>query len=126
MDEPVADAVRGILDGHVVLTRELASRGHHPAIDVLQSTSRLMSHVAATKDQELAREARRLLAVYEGSRDLIELGAHQRGANPALDVAIDLKPALDKLLVQTPEISSRRSEALRLLQQAVTKPEVRA
>jgi flagellum-specific ATP synthase len=126
MNEPVTDHMRAILDGHVVLTRELASRGHHPAIDVLQSTSRLMSHVAATKDQELAREARRLLAVYEGSRDLIELGAHQRGANPALDLAIDLKPALDKLLVQTPEISSRRSEALRLLQQAVTKPEVRA
>jgi flagellum-specific ATP synthase len=126
MNEPVTDHMRAILDGHVVLTRELASRGHHPAIDVLQSTSRLMSHVAATKDQELAREARRLLAVYEGSRDLIELGAHQRGANPALDLAIDLKPALDKLLVQTPEASSRRSEALRLLQQAVARPEVRA
>ena len=111
---------RAWLDGHVVLTRELASRGHHPAIDVLQSTSRLMSHVASPPDQDIAREARKLLAVYEASRDLVELGAHQRGANAALDHAIDVKPAIDRVLIQSPEHSTRRGEALRALHRAMS------
>jgi flagellum-specific ATP synthase len=120
MNEPVTDHMRAILDGHVVLTRELAARGHHPAIDLLQSTSRLMSHVAEPAEQDLARDAKKLLATYEGSRDLIELGAHQRGSNLALDHAIDVKPALDRVLVQTPVASTRRREAMRLLAEALT------
>ncbi|MFT3806718.1 FliI/YscN family ATPase [Arenimonas sp.] len=119
MNEPITDHMRAILDGHIVLTRELAARAHHPAIDVLHSTSRLMSQVAAAEDQSLAREVRRVLALYEGSRDLIELGAHQRGANPALDRAIDLKPALDAVLMQKPQESLRRAEALRQLRAAM-------
>jgi flagellum-specific ATP synthase len=111
MNEPVTDHMRAILDGHIVLTRELATRGHHPAIDVLQSTSRLMNQVATAEEQTLARDARRHLALYEASRDLIELGAHQRGVNAALDRAVDLKPALDLLLQQTPEESSPRKQA---------------
>jgi flagellum-specific ATP synthase len=120
MNEPVTDHMRAILDGHVVLTRELAARGHHPAIDLLQSTSRLMSHVAEAAEQELARAARKVLAVYEGSRDLIELGAHQRGSNAALDHAIDVKPALDRVLVQAPGASTRRREALSQLRDALS------
>lgn len=115
MNEPVTDHMRAILDGHIVLTRDLAARGHHPAIDLLQSTSRLMSQVASETEATLARDARRQLAIYESSRDLIELGAHQRGANPALDRAVELKPALDKLLQQTPNEANARSDAYRQL-----------
>jgi len=120
MNEPITDHMRAILDGHIVLTRELAARGHHPSIDLLHSTSRLMSHLANDDEQALAREAKRLLAVYEGSRDLIELGAHQPGANPGLDQAIELKPALDAVFTQTPAASVRRAEAFRQLQWALT------
>ena len=119
MNEPVTDHMRAILDGHIVLTRELAARGHHPAIDVLHSASRLMGAVATEEEQALAREARRQLAVYEASRDLIELGAHQRGANPTLDLAIDLRPALERVLQQIPTEATPRDEAYRRLALAI-------
>jgi flagellum-specific ATP synthase len=115
MNEPVTDHMRAILDGHIVLMRDLAARGHHPAIDLLHSTSRLMDQVATQAESSLAREAKRQLAVYEASRDLIELGAHQRGANPTLDRAVDLKPALDQFLQQTPTQSTPRRETYRQL-----------
>lgn len=113
MNEPVTDHMRSILDGHIVLTRDLASRGHHPAIDVLQSTSRLMSRLANDDEAALAGEVKRNIAVYESSRDLIELGAHQRGINPALDRAMDLKPGFDRLLQQTPTQTTTRAGAFR-------------
>ncbi|MBW8311246.1 MAG: FliI/YscN family ATPase [Rhizobium sp.] len=119
MNEPVTDHMRAILDGHIVLQRDLAARGHHPAIDVLQSTSRLMSRVVPEKELAIAREVKRHLAVYEGSRDLVELGAHQRGANPALDRALDIKPALDQVLCQGASEHSRRSEAMSGLRAAL-------
>ena len=119
MNEPITDHMRAILDGHIVLTRELATRGHHPAIDLLHSTSRLMSHLASDDEQDTARETKALLAVYEGSRDLVELGAHQRGANSALDMAIDSKSGLDAVLIQRPEQSVRRDEAYRQLRRAL-------
>lgn len=115
MNEPVTDHMRSILDGHIVLTRDLAARGHHPAIDLLHSTSRLMTAVATDDEQALAREARRQLAVYEASRDLIELGAHQRGANPALDRVVDRRSGLEGVLRQPPDEATPRGEAYRLL-----------
>jgi flagellum-specific ATP synthase len=119
MNEPITDHMRAILDGHIVLTREIAARGHHPAIDVLHSTSRLMSHLATEEEAALAAEVRKQLAMYEGSRDLIELGAHQRGANEALDRAVDLKPAIDTVLVQRPEDATSRTETLHRLAQSL-------
>lgn len=119
MNEPITDHMRAILDGHIVLSRELASRGHHPSIDILHSTSRLMSHLATDPEQAIARDAKRLIATYEASRDLIELGAHQRGANAVLDAAIDAKPALDRVLTQPPGVSVRRMEAMAELKRAV-------
>lgn len=113
MNEPVTDHMRAILDGHIVLDRDLASRGHHPAIDVLRSASRLMSHVASDAEQATARDVKKQMAVYAASRDLIELGAHQRGVNAALDAAIDVKAPLDKVLQQTPREFSGRAEAMR-------------
>jgi len=119
MNEPVTDHMRAILDGHIVLARDLAARGHHPSIDILHSASRLMDAVATAPERELAREARRQLAIFEASRDLIELGAHQRGANPALDRVIDLRPALERVLQQSPRESTSRTEAYRLLATAL-------
>jgi flagellum-specific ATP synthase len=113
MNEPVTDHMRAILDGHIVLDRELASRGHHPAIDVLRSASRLMSSVANDAEQATAREVKKQMAVYAASRDLIELGAHQRGVNAALDAAIDAKMPIDRILQQTPKEFSPRAEAVR-------------
>jgi len=119
MNEPVTDHMRAILDGHIVLSRELAARGHHPAIDVLHSASRLMEAVASADERSLAREARRQLAIYESSRDLIELGAHQRGANPELDRVVDLRPALEHVLQQPPTEATPRVEAYRRLERAL-------
>lgn len=119
MNEPITDHMRAILDGHIVLSRELAARGHHPSIDVLHSTSRLMGQLVSADEQEQSREAKRLLALYEGSRDLIELGAYQRGVNAPLDHAVDCKPGLDVVLAQGPNESVRRNDALRQLQRAL-------
>jgi len=88
MNEPVADAVRGILDGHVVLARELASRGHFPAIDVLNSVSRLMPELVDEKHMQTAARLRNLLSTYKKSEDLINVGAYERGSNPSVDEAI--------------------------------------
>lgn len=113
MNEPVTDHMRAILDGHIVLDRDLATRGHHPAIDVLRSASRLMTHVASEQEQAVAREVKMQMSVYAASRDLIELGAHQRGVNAALDAAIDVKVPLDLVLQQTPKQFSARAECIR-------------
>lgn len=125
MNEPITDHMRAILDGHIVLTRELAARGHHPSIDLLQSTSRLMSHLANPEEEKISRETKKLLATYEASRDLVELGAHQRGVNPLLDEAVDIKPNLDAVLMQTPEQRIRRSDAYQQLQRILNSREVR-
>jgi flagellum-specific ATP synthase len=88
MDEPVADAVRGILDGHVVLSRKMAQAGHFPAIDVLQSVSRVMPRVASADDRRTADEARRLLAAYARVEDLLRVGAYERGHDAEADRAV--------------------------------------
>jgi flagellum-specific ATP synthase len=100
MNEPVADAVRSILDGHVVLTRELAHAGHYPAVDVLQSVSRLEREIAAPDVLEGAQRLRSLLAAYRDKRDLIAIGAYERGSDPVADAAIDLKDGIDGFLRQ--------------------------
>lgn len=89
MNEPIADAVRGILDGHIVLTRDLANKGHFPAIDVLASVSRVMKDIVPENQQDAANELKRLLAIYRDSEDLINIGAYQRGSNAEIDKAID-------------------------------------
>ena len=98
--DPIADAARGILDGHVVLTRELAEAGYFPAIDVERSISRVMGSVAAPAQLAAARRVRGLLARYHKARDLIQLGAYQPGHDPELDLAVQLHPALVALLQQ--------------------------
>ncbi len=100
MNEPIADAVRSILDGHIVLTRELAHAGHYPAIDVLQSVSRLVSEIAPDAVRDAGQEVRELMAAYRDQRDLITIGAYERGSSPLVDRAIDLKEPIDTFLRQ--------------------------
>ncbi|TVX93979.1 flagellar protein export ATPase FliI [Paenibacillus agilis] len=88
MNEPIADAVRGILDGHIVLNRSIAHKGHFPAIDVLASVSRVMKDIVSEEHQLAAEQLKRLLAVYRESEDLINIGAYQHGSNPTIDEAI--------------------------------------
>ena len=104
-NEPIADAVRAILDGHVILSRELGAKGHYPAIDILNSVSRLASKVAKAEHREAARKIREALAAYRQSEDLINLGAYAAGSNQQLDSAIKLQPQLSQFLRQEPEVS---------------------
>ncbi len=87
MNEPVADAVRGILDGHIVLSRDLAHRGHYPAIDILQSISRVMPQITCPEQREAAGVLREILATYHSAEDLINIGAYVEGSNPRIDRA---------------------------------------
>jgi flagellum-specific ATP synthase len=88
MNEPIADAVRGILDGHIVLHRSLANKGHFPAIDVLSSVSRVMKDIVSKDQLGAAEQLKRLLSVYRDAEDLINIGAYQQGSNPEIDKAI--------------------------------------
>ena len=98
MNEPVADALRGYLDGHIVLSRRIAERGRFPAIDVLASISRLMPKVTGDEQQLAARRLRELLAHYEENRDLVSVGAYRQGSDPLLDQAISRNSAIEQLL----------------------------
>jgi len=100
MDDPIGDAVRSIVDGHIVLDRKLAARGHFPAIDALPSTSRVMRNVVSRDYMLLARKMREHLAVYKEAEDLINIGAYRAGSNPAIDEAIRLHPAIIEFLRQ--------------------------
>lgn len=100
MDEPISDAVRGILDGHIVLNRKLAQLGHYPAIDVLGSISRLANRVSGECSKKAAQYMRRLMAVYAEAEDMIQVGAYQKGSNPAIDEAIDHHEKIEAFLQQ--------------------------
>ncbi len=99
-NEPISDAVRSILDGHVVLSRDLAHAGHYPAIDVLASVSRVQNAVSTTEERALANDLRALLAAHADARDLIDIGAYVPGSNAVVDRAIALKPQIDGFLRQ--------------------------
>lgn len=125
LDEPVSDNVRAILDGHIVLSRNIAQRGRYPAIDVLQSISRLSSAAASASEYQCATEALEHLALYEASRDLIDVGAYRAGASPSLDRAVQLIPQLEAFLAQGPHDVTTRSAAFARLRQILdTQPNV--
>ncbi len=100
MTEPIADAARGILDGHVVLSRRIANRGHWPAIDVLESISRCGDDVTDKQQQGAKREVLKLVGAYREVEDLLNIGAYAAGSNPDFDLAIACKPSIDQLLQQ--------------------------
>lgn len=100
-NEPIADTMRSLLDGHIVLTRELAHKRHYPAIDVLMSLSRLSLALTTEHEQDLMRQVIALLSLYQQNKDLIDLGAYTQGNNTALDAAIERQEALHAVLTQT-------------------------
>jgi FliI/YscN family ATPase len=118
-NEPIADAVRGILDGHIILSRQLGAAGNYPAIDVLQSVSRLATRVSSRAHTLAAQRVREALAAYQRSEDLINLGAYAAGSNPQLDAAIALRPKLIDFLKQRPEEYSALEATLGRLEELV-------
>jgi flagellum-specific ATP synthase len=98
--DPIADAARAILDGHIVLSRTLAESGHYPAIDVEQSASRVMHNVVSRDHFELARRFRAVYSKYERGRDLVQIGAYAHGSDPGLDEAIGLHEGMSRFLQQ--------------------------
>ena len=119
-NEPVSDHLRATLDGHVVLSRQLAHAGHYPAIDVLQSASRVMPDVVSAQEQSLALQAVGTLALLERNRQLVDIGAYEAGSNSQLDQALAVKPALAQWLQQR-EGGAARAQAVRQLQAIVEK-----
>jgi flagellar biosynthesis/type III secretory pathway ATPase len=105
-NEPICDAVRAILDGHIQLSRALGTRGHYPAIDILHSVSRLASRIATSGERTASQRIREALAILERSEDLINLGAYVSGANPELDAALRLSSDIDHFLMQDAEASA--------------------
>lgn len=116
MEEPIADAVRGTLDGHVVLTRPLAIANHYPAIAALESVSRLMLDITSTTHQKMASRLREVLATYNEAEDLINIGAYARGSNPRIDYAIEKIEAVRSFLRQGVYESFGFDETVELLQ----------
>lgn len=100
-NEPITDTARGILDGHIVLSRKLANKGHYPAIDVLASISRVMSNIVSSDHKKMASEIKKQMAVYKESEDLINVGAYNRGSSQEIDMAIDKMPAINDFLCQS-------------------------
>jgi flagellum-specific ATP synthase len=115
-NEPIADAVRAILDGHIILSRQLAAQGHYPAIDILQSVSRLTSAIASPQQKSGAQRMRQALAAYHDAEDLIQLGAYVAGTNAKLDTSIRLRPELLDFLRQDHMATSPIQETLGRLQ----------
>jgi len=124
LNDPIADAVRAILDGHIVLARNLANRGHYPAIDILTSVSRLMPDLGAQEDLDTAKQTVRLLSVYQASKDLIDVGAYRSGVNPELDQAIRIMPEIDSFLAQRPREPVVRAAGMRQLRTVLSKKAV--
>jgi flagellum-specific ATP synthase len=100
MDEPIADKVRGTLDGHIVLSKKLAASYHYPAIDILNSVSRLANRISGKKTKEACGQMRTLMSIYAESKDFIEVGGYEPGKNPTTDRAVELHPQIEEFLIQ--------------------------
>ena len=117
MTEPIADAVRSILDGHIVLSREIAARNHYPAIDILNSVSRVMRDIISPRHLELAGRVRNILAAYTEAEDLINIGAYAKGSNPRIDFAIGKIDAVNSFLRQKYDESTTLTQTMEELTQ---------
>ena len=121
MNEPIADAVRGILDGHFVLDRSLANRGQYPAINVLKSVSRLMNSIVAPEHRQAAQKFREILSTYINAEDLINIGAYKKGSSEQIDEAIRLYPEMISFLKQDVEEAVSFEESINSLYSIVGK-----
>jgi flagellum-specific ATP synthase len=115
LNDPISDACRSILDGHIVLSRQLATHGHYPAIDVLRSVSRLAHDLSTPAEIELVKTALALMSAHDKNQQMVEIGAYRAGTNTMLDRAIKLVPELDKFLRQDAAGSTRRADAMAAL-----------
>ena len=118
-NEPISDTVRGIIDGHIILSRKVAAKNHYPAIEILESVSRLMSEIADKKHKDNAAKLRNLLSVYNANYDLVSIGAYKKGTNPALDEAIRKIDKINAFLQQKTDEAFSFDETLKLLEEAV-------
>lgn len=119
VNEPISDTVRGIIDGHIVLSRKVAMKNHYPAIDILGSISRLMTTIADKEQKEAAGKLRNLLSLYESNADLISIGAYKKGSNPEIDEAISKIDKINEYLIQNTDESFDYNETVKMLIKAV-------
>ena len=117
MNDPIGDAVRSIVDGHIVLSRQMAQRGHFPAIDILQSASRVMKAVVSSEHTRMAQKIRETIATYRDAEDLINIGAYKNGANPKIDKAIKMIDPINDFLKQKTEDKSNMMQCMKLMNQ---------
>jgi len=116
-NDPIGDTVRGLLDGHIWLSRKLSTRGHYPAIHPIDSISRLMPDICDAKHLQAARAMRRLLAIYADNEDIISIGAYRKGSSPEIDHAIEMKPLIDQYLQQAVEDGAKLDESIERITQ---------
>ena len=114
-NEPISDAVRGILDGHLILSRALASLGHYPAVDVLNSISRVMLNIVDSEHQVAATKIKKLLAIYSEAKDLIDVGAYQKGSNLQIDLAICFIEQINQFLQQEIQEAFKSEQTIQIL-----------
>ena len=119
LTEPVTDTARGILDGHIVLSRRIANRNHYPAIDVLASISRVMTDIASTEHKMFSNEIKKSMAVYSNSEDLINIGAYVKGSNPEIDLAISKHDAINSFLIQDIDEKISFEDTLAIMEEIV-------
>ena len=115
-NEPIADTVRGILDGHIILSRKLANSNHFPAIDVSASISRLMPELVSVQHKQFASRIRDIMSIYEKNADLVSIGAYKAGTNPKLDYALSKMDAINQFLVQGTEEKFSYEQCLEQMQ----------
>jgi flagellum-specific ATP synthase len=115
MNDPVADTMRSLLDGHIVLSRQLANQGHYPAIDVLQSVSRLLPDLASEPELQSVRGAVATLSAYEKNKEMIDMGMYRPGTSATIDRATRLAPQIQQLLKQEISASFRRADGMKAL-----------
>ena len=116
-NEPISDTVRGIIDGHIMLSRKVAMRNHYPAIDVLGSISRLMSQIIEPEHKKVANEIRKIMSVYQENQDLISIGAYKAGSNPDLDYAISKIKSINSFLQQPVDAGQHFEDTVELLKE---------
>lgn len=119
MNEPIADSVRGILDGHIVLSRKMAAKNHFPAIDIQNSISRLMKGIVSEEHNSMAGQLKENLATYANSEDLINVGAYIKGSNPIIDKAIDLNTGINEFLKQNINDSFTYEQTISILEELI-------
>jgi flagellum-specific ATP synthase len=119
-NEPISDTVRGIIDGHIILSRKIAARNHYPSIDVLGSVSRLMNDIVDPSQVQIANTLRNILSVYESNYDLVSIGAYKKGSNPELDAALQKINNINAFLRQTTTDKFGYDETVGLMKKAIS------